>query len=1310
MSGPAQPGGGGRVPGPRPRTVNIRERRAVTSGGSRARIPYKVRTADRTDVGGAVDWARRPDPAALEQITTVEEFARELTAVRERAGLTVRRLQALTGIVHSTLGGYFSGRHSPPVNSLELVLRACGVSDAAELAAWREALLRTRRRPRRRILPAGDPYRGLESFGTDDAQWFFGRDDLTAEIVGSLRARGAGALFVVGPSGSGKSSVLRAGVVPALGAAGVAVEVCTPGAQPLSTLTRRVGALEPPAVLVVDQFEEIFAPDVTTADRAAFVDAVGAARGVVLAGLRADFYPAVLRHAPLAAALRSAQVVVAPMGEAELREAIVGPARHADITIEDGLVELLLRDLHVHENRAVPDSAGALPLLSHALLSTWRRCAGGRMTMEAYRAAGGIDTAVARTAEEAVAALGPEREEMVRQLFLRLVTVAPDVADTRRRLDRDELAGGSDPAGTQAVLEEFVRRRLLVADTGTVEIAHEALLVAWPRLRSWIDADRVGLAVHRRLTDAARAWRDSAGGREGAEDADLLLRGAALAAAVERAEQPAHRDDLTTSERAFLDAGREQDRLRREGIRRQARRARTAVAALSVLLVLAAALSVFAVRQELIAEAARDVAVSRQLAVRADALRGKDPALAAQLAVAAHRVAPTVEARSSLLNATAVPSPTRLAGPDSVTQSVAVAGGLLVSAGGVSPGAQVWSLADPRRPVRLADTPAGAGPAVVVALRGDGRLAATTGADGAVLLVDLADPARPAVLGAPLGDGAGDTILALAFAPDGRTLAAGTAAGLVRRWDLTDSSRPVAAAPVTVSVSPVHSVAFSPDSGLLVAGGADASAYLWPTPDPAPTPAVLAGATGKVFAVAFSPDGSTVALGSADRAVHLWDVTDRALPVRGTVLTGPTNWVNAVAFAPDGATLAAGSSDSVERIWDLRTGRVVTELSHPGPVTATTYLDARTLVTAEAGGMPRIWTVPGPVVSDLGDSVFALGFTADGATLAVGPGSLAGTTSLFDVSAPGGPARRGVPVVNPPGEPRQSGSAALTPDGRTLAVGRSDGSVRLWDVTDPADPRALGGPLIGSTQLVEQLAVSADGRTLAVSGDDNTVRLWDIARPAAAAPLATLEGATSFVLASAFSPDGRLLAAASADRNTYLWDIAAPGSPRLLSTLDGPESYAYAPAFSPDGRTLAVGSADRTVRLWDVTDPARPAALGEPLTGPANYVYSAAFSPDGTTLAAGSTDSTVWLFDVRDRSAPTPSAVLAGPGDAVFSVAYSPDGATLVAGSADETVRLWATDPHRAAEAVCARSGSPVSPAEWKSHVPDLPYAPPCPG
>ena len=549
------------------------------------------------------------------------------------------------GIPASTTGDYFAGRHLPPPSQpglLARILRVCGETDPAELGEWVSALNRIRRGPGRRPAAATAPYRGLASFQPEDAPWFFGREAITSRLVRlATEASAPGVpLTVVGPSGSGKSSLLRAGLIPALpGWSQRKLALFTPGATPLGELARQLARLhsltiegaaveglpagppaagpppagpppaDPPAtnpppagppatdpaatdpdgaedsaestrieaalrrdpgdaprlipdtggpglVIVVDQFEEIFTACRDEAERQRFITAICALAGpaVVVLALRADFYDRALRYPELAGALQERQVVVVPMTREEVRSAIVEPARLARLDVEDGLVELLLSDLAPRS----PDvslagaghEAGALPLLSHALLTTWSRRHGSRLTVADYEASGGIRHAIARTADQVYESLDEEQRDIARRLFLRLVYVADGAPETRSSVRLDELRDWPDEAASSGeVLDRFVAERLITVDADTAQITHEALLTAWPLLRTWIDANREGLRVRRRLSDGARTW-DEAG-----RDPAALLRGGQLALARDWAADPLNRDSLGTVTRAFVDTG-----------------------------------------------------------------------------------------------------------------------------------------------------------------------------------------------------------------------------------------------------------------------------------------------------------------------------------------------------------------------------------------------------------------------------------------------------------------------------------------------------------------------------------------------------------------------------------------------------------------------------------------------------------------------------------------------------------------------------------------------------------------------------------
>jgi WD40 repeat protein len=711
-------------------------------------------------------------------------------------------------------------------------------------------------------------------------------------------------------------------------------------------------------------------------------------------------------------------------------------------------------------------------------------------------------------------------------------------------------------------------------DADAAQITHDALLTAWPRLRSWIDAGLEDLRTRRRVTEGARAWQEA--GRESA----ALWRGSQLTVAKDFAASEDNHASLGGLAREFIAASAAAEQTSERAERRRTRRLQRLVGTLAVLVLAVGALAGYSVKQRQAATTARDDASSREIAIQASQVRGQNAPLAADLSVAAYGTAHTPQATASLLESSGSPSAARLLDSGGVVQAVST-----------SP---------------------------------DRTLLAAAAADGTLRLWNVASPGHPVPVGAPLTRASDSPLYATAFSPGGKILAAAGAHRVVELWDVSQPGHPVRLGSLTGPANTVYSVAFSPDGKTLAAGSADDTVRLWNVSDPAHPASLgrpLTGAAGYVQSVAFSPDGTTVAAGTADASILVWNLSTRSLtatlphpqPVTSLAWDGPRqlaaadadgtvsmwslpapvlvtgNAANGVAYSPDGKTLAAGGLNV--QLWDAA---------------------RRTLLATRP--------LPGGTITN------AITYSPDGHLIAIARSD--GTGWLLDAGtlAPVGDPFRVTAKGN-------AESVAFSPDGKILATGGDDGTLRLWSLADPARPRQLAVAPDSGT-YVYTVVFSPDGKTIAAASTDNLTWLWDVADPARPVRLGkALTGPASYAIGLAFSPDSRLLAVGSADKTVRLWNVRDPAHPALVGApLTGPTSYVWAAAFSPDGTTLAVGVTDGTVWLWSLADPAHPALIAT-LTGPAGHVYSIAFSPDGRVLAAASNDGTVHLWDTSPAAA-----------------------------------------------------------------------------
>jgi WD40 repeat protein/class 3 adenylate cyclase len=1135
-------------------------------------------------------------------------------------------------------------------------------------------------------LPPADvpcPYKGLASFEADDADDFFGREQLVEDLVGRLQE--SPFLAVVGASGSGKSSLVRAGVVPELLRQGPALSpaVFSPGEHPLAELA---AAADP--LIVVDQLEEAFTLCRGEDERRAFFDALldAADRGtLVIVVVRADFYGHCAAYPRLAKALEDRQALVGPMSEEDLRRAIERPAEHAGLLLEPGLVEGILRD--------VVGQPGALPLLSHSLLETWKRRSGRMLTLIGYLQAGGVQGAIAKTAETVYHdALSSDQQALARNIFLRLTEVGDGTEDTRRRVAIAELPPRPQLAeDVDEVLRTLAEARLVTIGEGTVEVAHEALIRHWPTLRRWLDEDREGRLIHRRLTEAGQEWNATA------RDPALLYRGTRLAGASEWAG--AHDSDLNELEREFLRASRDAELHELETTRRRNRRLRILLAGAGV--AIAAGILAFDQRN-----AARDTALTADAQrLGAESLTEDRVDRALLLARAGVALEETPRTRSNLLSAL-------LRTPHA---AIGFLGGTVDSenfTSAVSPDGRVLAIGDAAGGVTTFDTSRrqkldqyliggaiGAGRVQTVAFSPDGETLAVTGwgGDEAGDVLDLLDSRtldrRQRVTLPPFPDPVDFWISTPSFVSDGRDVLVlqgapfGSARSVLLRVDARTGD--IEGTPLRVGGGALDLLPTRDRRRVFVPSPADDSTL---EVDAVSLRVVRRHRAGG-FAGALSPDGGVLALGSSDGRIRLLDVRSGDVRPFGR---GHEAGVLDMAFSPDGRTLVSSYWDGGVIAWSVARGKVSEELpAHRGQVWALAVSpDGRTLYSSGNDGRTILWDLAGDrrlvrsfsLREEFEEVQTPRGITVspDGETLAVT--ERGGTVDLFDTTTL--ERRRSFQAMR-----GFAAAADFSPDGRLLAVGGEGGRVTLWD----ARTLRPAGALTGLSGDVQAVAFSPDGKSLAaaeVVGERPRLYVWSVRRRAV-----TTRVQTSEVASLAFSPGGSLIALAALDGGTEIRDVR---SGRLVERL-ATEGLSRSVAFSPDGKMLAVGQFDGDGQLYS-TETWAP--LGRRLEAQTQRLTNVEFSYDRRTLATSSADGTVQLWDVETQE-PIGSSLVVEP-DTFASMALSPDGRRLFAVSTgSHGVRLQA-DPQAWRRHACFVAGRELSEREWKDALPERRYRAVC--
>jgi WD40 repeat protein len=1197
------------------------------------------------------------------------------------------------------------------------------------------------------------PYLGLDSFHEANQSIFFGRERLVSELVRKLKT--VRFLAVLGSSGSGKSSLVRAGLIPALkqhspsgDAAWIYLPPMVPGSNPLANLVRLVmpntGALQLQAeihrllqkparliqlmsehfdknvVLVVDQFEEVFTLCTDEETRHCFVDSLielsqrADAQDRVIVTMRSDFESQIVRLSNLQPSFEQAAVRITPLNASELREAIEAPAARIGLKFEEGVVDSLLND--------TLGEPAALPLLQFTLLKLWEHRECNRITWEAYKKLGGGRQALARSADEFYSRLIPEEQVTMRRILLKMVRPGDGLEVTSNRVPRAVLYQKAEANDRiDRVLDRLIQARLVRVSEGDiaadeqVEIAHEALVRNWPRLVEWLEEERVTLRQRQRLTTAAEEWQRLE------REASLLWRGILL-------DEARHYDDLSPLETEFVEAGYEAEQAEARRKLDEAQR-----------------------QQEL--EYTRKLAEAEKLRAEeqtrsATGLRRRSLYLTAALGVALVAVVVaivfSVQARAATAlaqaNAQEAERQAKIARVGELTAQSAFLRDTQLDLS-LLLGIEVFQRLDNSQTQGLLLDNAQANPQLVQILRGhtspvltvafspDGKTIASGSHDGTIIMWDIAthQPIRK-IKSLPVD------VFSVAFSPDGKTLVSANGWADIIRWNV-ETGKPIGE-PLVGHSSAITSIAFSPDGKILASASWDDTVVLWNVATGQMIGQALRGHTKDVYSLAFSPDGKTLATGSSDQTTILWDV-QTGKPI-GEPLHGHDDAVRGLAFSSDGKAIASAGDSSII-LWNTETHEQIGQLLSDGfSINSVAFSpDGTSLVAGYGDQSIRLWDVGtqqmiGTPLHGHTDQVNSVAFSPDGQTLASGASDA--TIVLWMIEKP---LLIGRALT---GHTDQVRSIAFSPNGNIVASGSGDQSIILWDT---ALRQQVGQPLRGHKDWVNSLAFSPDGEILASGSGDRTVILWDILKHQQIGQ--PLRGHTAPVLSLAFSPDGKILASGSEDETVILWDTATGrqiGKPLYSGPKGGVWAVAFSPeskilasgnvdssiivwdveshkiigqpllghtdlltgvAFSPDGKTLASGSLDQTVILWDVE---LQKMIGQPLHGHRNYIYGVAFNPDGRTVASASFDQTVILWDVATHQ--PIGQPLRGHSSVVWNVAFSPDGRTLASAGGDWSIILWNLDLYSWIDLTCQRAGRNLTAAEWTQYFSDEPYSATC--
>ncbi len=1215
---------------------------------------------------------------------------------------------------------YRCGRQAEALQSLREVRTVLagelGLDPGPELAALERAILI--QDPSLQVAdalpdPSADcPYPGLLSYQVDEADLYFGRD---ADLAACLdRLREVGALAVVGASGCGKSSLARAGVAAALARDGARLHVVSPGRRPLDLLadTQR---LRRGTVLVVDQCEEAFA-HLDLPEQVAFLDGLlgYVDRGPLVICLRVDKVDALAVHPTFARLAERGLYLLGGLDANGLRAAIEGPARQAGLVLEPGLVDLLASELE--------GQPGALPMMSHALRACWERREGRTLTVAGYTATGGIREAVARSAEAVYEQVDPGDRVLVRDLMLRLVVPGREGEPVRSRLPRRLVVADDEH---ERLIELLIRARLVTSDDGSLELAHEALARAWPRLRAWLEDDAEGHRILRHLAATADAWQTM--DRPDSE----LYRGARLAASIEWQER-AH-PDLTVTEREFLSSSAHHEeqqhsaavlQVRRE--RHVNRRLRGLLIGVVVLLVVASAAGLGARRQTQRATEATTESLSRLAGARG--LLEERPDLAVLLALAGLEVEDSPASRANLL-ATLSRSPQLLGAARGEGGSL---WGLELSPDGDTLATydnanEVWLLDADTRQVQSSFDTDGGEPQLAfwpgmspLAFSPDGRRLAVGKVNlgrEPIVLLDTADRTASAdrLGGLPQRVLVND----VRFSDDGTRLAAAFihhevgsndwSGSSVLVWDTADLSRPV------------NRIRLDGRPGLLGLAFGSGADRLWVFRDRGGvarlTRYALHGGDRETVTDVRSPedDWSPFQVRHDQRQIATLDedvarLTDIRTG-RTRRLVGHAAAIDNLAYSRDGRMLATAAEDGAAIVWDTRTGRRLETFETHAPATYGVQFspDGKVLYTASVDRQVQAWDVDGAARFIPRRSLRTRVDLGSGWTMPAPTGDHVAYTwqgeddghaylRFTDVRS-----RRASRMVDT--GHGAYGAFDWSPDGRQFATAGGDGVVRVWDPDGrKVKQRTVSPGHLSGLQFVDR------GRTIVVAERKGTIRWLDATTLAESRPSMVVGESVLFITASADA--GRVFAVQYQPQGpepveTYppsdRWSMADAEAGTVtqgrLQVVD-----ASAADISDDGGRVAVGDTQGALAFMDASS---GTWLRSPVSGHDATVGSVAFDATGRNLLSGAADGSVSLWNGRTgelTGTVTPSRA------APASPQPMKDGRTVLIANTTGTTFTWDIRPRQWLAFGCRLAGRDLTAAEWRSVFGSREQVRVCPG